>query len=180
MLIGIAPKRASEDVVDALLECHERIRGFVELARRLGEHGELPAEEVRQAASRVHRYFSLALPLHVRDEEESILPRLHGLGGAIADALDRMARQHAEHEPPLARLLELCAVLGAQPEKHTTLRDDLASVASRLEREFQEHLESEERYVFPAIRERLRASDRFQLAVEIRERRAAAARRNRH
>lgn len=50
MLIGIAPKRQNED-------------------------GDLPNGEVSDAAARAHRYSPEALPLHVREEEESTLPR---------------------------------------------------------------------------------------------------------
>src|SRR5262245_25640445 len=66
--------RKESDVVDRLLECHERIRNFCALACRLAEGP--PSEQAREAAAQLVRYFTVALPLHVADEEESIRPRL--------------------------------------------------------------------------------------------------------
>jgi hypothetical protein len=78
MYIQIGSPKESSDVVDLLLKCHERIRTFIGLACKLGKAQEPSVDEIRDAASRVSRYFSEALPLHVADEEESILPRLAG------------------------------------------------------------------------------------------------------
>ena len=60
MLGKIGRSAAPADAVALLLECHGRIRAFLAMARRVGE------------AIQVHRNFTLALPLHARDEEESI------------------------------------------------------------------------------------------------------------
>jgi len=171
MLIGIGPKRPSEDVVDALLECHERIRRFSELARRLGEQIEPSESEVKAAAAGIHRYFSEALPLHVRDEEESIAPRLSGLAGEVGRALQRMTREHSEHQGPLGELLALCRTLRERPSEYPEVRERLARVARGLERDFAAHLENEERHVFPAIREKLSPRVRDEIAIEIRARR---------
>jgi hypothetical protein len=78
MLIKIGPQKEISDIVDLLLECHERIRSFIGLAGRLANCGPVSDTEVSDAAARVVRYFSESLPLHVADEEESILPRLLG------------------------------------------------------------------------------------------------------
>ena len=69
MLTKLGKPAAPGDAVDLLLECHQRIRAFLDLADRLGPPGPDPAQAVADAAARVHRYFTLALPLHARDEE---------------------------------------------------------------------------------------------------------------
>ena len=75
MLINIGAKAGAEDLVSLLLECHHRIRGFSALGVELGTRADLPAADVVQGCERVERYFGEALPLHVADEEESLLPR---------------------------------------------------------------------------------------------------------
>src|SRR4051812_25565021 len=96
MLIQIGSPKEPPDIVDILLECHERIRSFTGLARRLASTHGLSEEEVRDAAARVTRYFSEALPLHVADEEQSILPRLSGRSPELDAALNGMQREHHE------------------------------------------------------------------------------------
>ena len=168
--IGRAPVQG--DVVDALLDCHQRIRDFTALALRLGTMQGLSDAEIRDAAARVHRYFSSALPLHARDEEESLLPRLEGLDPALDAELAEMMREHAEHGPPTDRLLALCAELQERPGELPRSAARLAAVARELERHFDTHLAREERVIFPAIRARLDGTTREQIQVEIRQRRA--------
>ena len=79
MLLTIGRRRQAVDLPDLLLDCHERIRHFSTLAVRLARE-DASDDERRGVAAGVARYFEQALPLHVRDEDESILPRLRGRG----------------------------------------------------------------------------------------------------
>ena len=56
--IGRRPS-PNNDVVDALLECHERIRRFLEMARVLWSRSGLPTEQVQDAARDLERYFAV-------------------------------------------------------------------------------------------------------------------------
>ncbi|HEU5061001.1 MAG TPA: hemerythrin domain-containing protein, partial [Kofleriaceae bacterium] len=85
------------DPVDALLACHDRIRTFVALAGRAAAGAGAPGE-IAEACRRIERYFREAMPLHVADEEESILPRLRGREAALDRALAEMHEQHSAHE----------------------------------------------------------------------------------
>src|SRR5512137_2777551 len=115
MLLRLSRPPVPGDAVDLLLECHVRIRAFLGMARRLGEaRGEAPAA-LADAARQVHRYFAEALPLHARDEEESLAPRLRGLDPGLDRELAAMAREHGEHAVPLAALLSGCAAIVAVP-----------------------------------------------------------------
>jgi iron-sulfur cluster repair protein YtfE (RIC family) len=178
VLVRIGTKKEPGDLVDALIECHGRIKTFAALARRLGEGAGLGAEEVREAAARVRRYFSDALPRHVADEDLSILPRLRGRDRAVDQALDRMHREHREHERPLASLLDCCARLEADPAALASLGPDLAETAEALERAFLSHLDSEERVVFPALRALCTPAERDAIFAELRDRRAPESRRS--
>jgi hypothetical protein len=157
--------------VDLLLECHDRIRSFLALALRIPGAVEEDPTLVAEAAGRVRRYFVEALPLHARDEEESILPRLRGADPRVDAALAAMAREHLEHERPLGALVAECELLSRDPGR---LRERAASVAGparELEAHFAVHLRGEEEVIFPAVRRLLDPAADLAVVGEIRRRR---------
>ncbi|MGE5185042.1 MAG: hemerythrin domain-containing protein, partial [Acidobacteriota bacterium] len=103
MLHTLGKRAASEDVVDLLVECHGRIRKFLGFARALADKPEAPAGEVRAVAGQIRRYFAVALPLHIADEEEAIMPRLAAASDDVTRALAAMHREHAAHAGEIAR-----------------------------------------------------------------------------
>ena len=175
MLTRLGPAPRSGDVVDALLDCHQRIREFTELAARLASARGVSEAEVRDAAARAHRYFSTALPLHARDEEESLLPRLEGLDPEVDRELAEMMREHSEHGDPTDRVLAACAELKRDPAALPRLAPALAAAARDLQRHFEAHLEREERVIFPAVRARLDRATQETIQAEMRARRASPA-----
>ncbi len=175
MFVGLGRPGAGSDAVDLLLECHQRIRAFLGLALRLGEARAAGPGEVADAAWRVHRYFALALPLHARDEEESIAPRLRGRDRAVDDELETMAREHREHQRSLGILVEACAHLSGDPGRHGELAAVLHAAADDLSREFAAHLAREEQVIFPAVRRLFDGAADAAVVKEIRERRLRVA-----
>lgn len=171
--IGTGPRRVEGDLAALLLECHQRIRDFCALARRLADTP-APDAVIADAARRVHRYFAEALPLHVADEDVSLEPRLRGRSRALDAALDRMSREHRAHAPLVARLCELTRALADDPARLAGLGAELSSLAQELERQLLDHLEQEERAVIPAIAEQLDADLRARVAAELAARRAPA------
>jgi hemerythrin-like domain-containing protein len=176
MFTRIGKPAAAGDAVDLLLECHARIRSFLALARRLAELGPSDPASVPEAAERVRRYFTEALPLHARDEEESLLPRLRGLDPAVDAELEAMAREHREHEPPLRELVGACEALALGTERLAALAPVVGRAAGELERHFAAHLAREEGVIFPAVRRLLDAAAGAAIVEELRGRRAPGAR----
>ena len=172
MLGRIGKSVAPADAVDLLLECHGRIRAFLAMARRLGEASDESAESVSAAAIQVHRYFTLALPLHARDEEESILPRLRDRDPLLDTQLEAMVREHQEHQRPLGRLIEACAEIGADPGGYPRLASAVLQSATELDRHFFHHLAREEEAIFPAVRRLLDPATDACIVKEIRLRRS--------
>lgn len=172
MLTRLGSKAVPEDAVGMLLECHARIREFVALARRLGDAADAPADVIQETARRVRRYFADALPLHAQDEEESLLPRVRGRDAALDRELSAMAREHREHEEPLARLVAACRALEQAPARLAEFRQAVASPAAELDEHFVRHLSREESAIFPALRRLLRADDDAAVVREIRARRS--------
>ena len=163
------------DAVDLLVECHGRIRSFLAMAARLGAARNEPREAVADVARQVHRYFTVALPLHARDEEDSILPRLRGLDPAVDRELATMVREHAEHEEPLRALTGACAILTGEPERHGELAETVTRRAAELSSHFAAHLPREEEVIFPAVRRLLSPAADAEIVREIRGRRQGIA-----
>lgn len=170
MLHTLGRRAAAADPASMLLECHGRIRRFLETARRLAAAEETPAPEVAEAAEAVRRYFVSAYPLHVRDEEELIVPRLRGTDPAVDAALAAMEREHGDHELPVSRLIATCRLLADDPGRLPALRGELAAIVADLTASLGPHLGREEAVILPAL-QRLPAADQARLLAEMRERR---------
>lgn len=170
MLHTIGRKRESEALVDLLLACHGRIRSFLDLAVAVGERSEATDDDVADASARVRRYFADALPLHVEDEEEGVLPRLYGRSVTLDAALDRMCAEHDTHRAPLRRLLAAAAAGSVAPSS-VDARAELGRAASALRDVLEPHLREEEVVVFDAARRLLTQDDERAIVSELRARR---------
>ena len=160
---------AASDLVGHLLECHERIRRFVALAVKVGAGGGA-AGEVVDACAAVERYFERALPLHIEDEERSIVARLRGKDADVDEALRAMEAEHEAHRPLVEELLAASRSVRESPDA-TDRRERLRLAAVRLAADFEPHLAREERVVFPAVRSLLDADAHAQIRGEQRARR---------
>lgn len=170
-----ARREDAADPIELLAACHERIRRFAGLAQKLAAAKGAPEHEVRDVAAAVRRYFDEALPLHVADEEESVLPRLRARAAAATGglaALERIVDEHRDHQHDLAMLVLLCGELAEDPRQLDERRMELEELAKRLADDFERHLAFEERELFPAIERLLPLEERRALAAEFRARRA--------
>jgi iron-sulfur cluster repair protein YtfE (RIC family) len=149
MLVSLGRKSPSEpSLQDRLLDCHARIRRFCALARRLAE-GAAPKEAAETAAA-LDRYFSIALPLHIADEEESLAPRLMRLGDATLTAfLDAMVAEHVEADAQLAELTARWREIAVEPKAVGC--QATSSAAQWLALHLERHLVAEEQHVFPSL-----------------------------
>lgn len=170
MLHSIGPRASPENLVDLFLECHQRIRTFVHLAEKVGRRYELPQPEVIDTCQRCERYFTEALPLHVEDEEKSLLPRLRGVGQDVNNALATMHEQHIEHEPLLRALLESLQSDRSEPDLRQH-RELLTAGAAQLALELEKHLTLEEQIIFSAARSRMPLDAQDLVLQELRARR---------
>lgn len=170
MYVSLGARSPPAGLVEMLLECHGRIRSFAELARTVGERPDAPEAEVVEACVRCERYFREALPLHVADEERSLLPRLRGRTPDLDAALASMGAQHREHDDMIAALLDALGRVRATAGD-VEARAALHRCASRAVRDLEAHLALEEAVVFPAVREMLDAGEQAAVVAELRGRR---------
>ncbi|MBI5518333.1 MAG: hemerythrin domain-containing protein [Deltaproteobacteria bacterium] len=171
MLVTLGRRAEPTDLVGLLLECHQRIRTFLHVASELGRREDLDAATVATESARCARYFTEALPLHVADEEESILPRLRGVAPAVDAALAAMHAQHQDHGAPLGALLSALGALGEAPGDPAA-RARVREAVTTLEGAFEEHLALEETVLFPALAARPPEVQRA-IREELRGRRSA-------
>lgn len=175
MLNQIAPLTSqpkSEDAVDLLLGCHQRIRHFTSVAVKLAHAQGAEADEIAQAAAGVHRYYSVSLPLHEADEDQTLRPRL----GAVADdrvrhALLAMGDQHQAIDELIERLLPLLVMVKNNPDTLHAVGGEMWSITKALDEMFRAHLQMEEEVIFPAIRNVLPQSTQTEMLHEMRQRR---------
>jgi hemerythrin-like domain-containing protein len=162
-----------ETPVDLLVGCHQRIRHFSAISRRLAETPDAPVQQVSEAAEAVYRYFHVALPLHEADENVSIDPRLHDAAPPeLAQASEEMVRQHRTINALLQQLLPLWDALCREPEKLPGFAPRLRRLSIDFEQLWDVHLKLEEEVVFPAIDRWLPKSEVDAILREMRERRA--------
>ncbi len=176
MLNQIAPLTSSppksEDAVDLLLGCHQRIRHFTGVAVKLAHaHGATP-EEIAQAAAGVHRYYSVSLPLHEADEEQTLHPRLSAVADdRVRHALLAMRDQHQAIDELLEGLLPLLRMVENNPDTLAAVGGEMCSITKALDEMFRAHLQMEEEVIFSAIRSELPETTRSEILRQMRQRR---------
>ena len=170
--LGLGPRATEESPEALLIACHEKMRSFAARARALAELGprDVSDLEIATAAGTIARYFAESLALHVRDEEDSILPRLVGRSEALDRALEAMEEDHDEHEPWIQALVHTLRRIAAHPEQLRDERTALGAAAREVEERLRKHLSAEEATVLPALGA-LAESERLAIVREIRARR---------
>jgi hemerythrin-like domain-containing protein len=164
--------KSSEDAVDLLVGCHQRIRHFTAVAIKLAHAYGATTEEIEQAAAAVHRYYSVSLPLHEADEDQTLQPRLRAVAGEpVRHALLVMGEQHQAIDELIERMLPLLVLARNNPDTLAEVGGEMCSITKALEEIFRAHLQMEEEVIFPAIRSVLSESAREEILHEMRERR---------
>jgi len=176
MLSQITPSRPSnqppEDALDLLLGCHQRIRHFTSTAAKLAHAQGAMHDEIRMAAAGVFRYYSVSLPLHEADEEDTLRPRLDALGDdRVHHALAAMHDQHQAIDELIERLLPLLQLLERNPATIEQAGGEICAITKALDDIFTAHLKLEEEAIFPAIREKLPKEEQAAMLQEMQSRR---------
>ena len=167
-----SPQSKTEDAVDLLTGCHDRIRHFTGAAVRLAHAQGATADDISQTAARVHRYYTVSLPLHEADEEDTLRPRLAVIADEkMSHALAAMHEQHQAIDELLDRLLPLLVLVQSNAENLHAVAGEMCSITRALDEIFRAHLQMEEEVIFPAIRAVLAEGVREEMLGEMRARR---------
>src|ERR1035437_6907409 len=169
-LTSLQPK-SPEDAVDLLVGCHQRIRHFTGVAVKLAHEQGAAPEEIAQAAAGVYRYYSVSLPLHEADEDQTLQPRLRAVADEqVRHALLAMGDQHQAIDELIERLLPLLVLVTNNPDTLTEVGGEMCSLTKALEEIFRAHLQMEEEVIFPAIRQVLPGHAREEMLREMQQR----------
>jgi hemerythrin-like domain-containing protein len=162
----------SDEPLDTLAACHERIAAQLasleRLVPHLGAHGCDP--RAREAARAVMRYFDTSGALHHRDEDEDLFPLLRDLAAAqgrseIAAAIEELEREHATMHALWSTLRkELESVIHGEPRLESGDVERFAWLYRR-------HMDREAAAVLPFARQALSAEQRAALGERMDERR---------
>jgi iron-sulfur cluster repair protein YtfE (RIC family) len=170
---GTSASNQEEIAFGLLMGCHERIRYFTAMSSRLATAEDQPAPQIEQAAGALVRYFTVSLPLHEADENESLHPRLRSAASAaVAAASEEMVRQHAGIDAVVAELLPLWEKVQREPHQLHNLAAAMAENTCRLQELWDTHLKLEEQTVFPAMQQFLSPQELETIREEMHRRRA--------
>ncbi len=142
------------DPTALMSDCHRRIEMFLRTLVAISklDGGQLSEEQSRAFAAAL-KYFREAAPNHTADEEESLFPRLRDLPDAqVQAALAQVAHLEADHRE--AEILHgQVDVIGQQwLESGRITEDELVTFREAVERLaviYGEHIEVEDRQIFP-------------------------------
>src|SRR5438270_2851325 len=141
------------DPFEMLERCHRRLEETLDLLRT----------PTRQAIDEALAFIDRAVRRHEDDEEQSLFPRLSRVP-QLAGLLDRLTVQHRDQT---ALVEELRAQLAAATPDDAQTRD----VVARLDAAYRQHINIEERELFPAAKAALDADDLGGMASEMDARR---------
>ncbi len=168
------PDTPAHEALGLLTACHERIRRFSDAAILIVSMPGVSSAEIAEAAKAIHRYFSIALPLHIQDEDVSLQRRLEPhMTKAMRSALTRMTDEHTTIDSALQQLLPLWQQVIAEPWRAREL--ELRKPSESLRAAFESHLQLEEQQIFPAIL-RLSEDSAVRIVSEMRARRSPSTR----
>ena len=101
-----------------------------------------------EAGRQIARYLREGLPLHARDEDDSIAPRLAAVDPSVRPLLDTLAEGHARLDAVMPDILaDLDRVADGAPVDRDAFARHHADFAAIMV----PHLELEEREFFPAV-----------------------------
>lgn len=174
-LPGFSAPAASFDEPFAMLSgCHERVQRTLRLLARLVEHVAAKGSDAQaqSAANDVLRYFDVAAPRHHEDEELHVFPLLLAAAGdSLGVPVRRMQADHVQMSAGWAELrpLLLAVVAGAAPSPH------LRGCADRFAALYADHIDTEERLLYPAAQQLIAPEALQRMSEDMRERRTVTA-----
>jgi hemerythrin-like domain-containing protein len=178
--LGAPPEHGFDAPLGLLSDCHRRIEQFLEQLLRVVEvQTARPAEtltaEQRVALTVALRYFREAAPMHTRDEEESLFPRLRAIGTPAAhaalEAVQALEEDHAAADAVHATV----DALGQRWLSFGTLDEvDLArlwDLLTQLRTLYRRHIAIEDTRLFPLAAQVLPDNQQAEIGQEMAARR---------
>lgn len=173
--IGAKPDADFSDPIGMLHDCHRRIEHFLNIVCVVVNRAEDRAltDEEKEAIEAALHYFRTGGPRHNADEEESLFPRMRAAGAT--DQLEKIGgleHDHREREQLHATIEMLYTEWIANGGISATDHQKLAAATARLQQLYRDHIELEEKVVFPTAATMLNQEALTAMGQEFRARRS--------
>lgn len=172
--IGAKPDSGFDDPIGMLIDCHRRIEHFLNILCFVANRaqGRALSDEESAAVQSALQYFRVGGQRHTADEEQSVFPRLRAIAGTGAfadlDALETDHRRAGELHHAAETLYSAWIAEGPlQPEQE----EQLSSTTTYLRLLYSEHIQMEEKRVFPHAAAALPSKQIAEIGQEFRARR---------
>jgi len=173
--IGAKPDAGFDDPIGMLHDCHRRIEHFVNIVCVVVDRAQnraLSEEEAAAIQAALH-YFRTGGPRHNADEEESLFPRMRAAGATNQlEKIGGLEHDHRDAEALHARVDSLYSAWIADGALMPTQQEELANATAKLQHLYQQHIELEEKVVFPSATKMLNPETLVAMGQEFRARRA--------
>jgi len=180
--IGAKPESGFNDPLGLLSDCHRRIERFLAQIVRIVEAHRAAAEspsaltaDSSAALEAALQYFRTSGPLHTRDEEESLFPRLRLSESAAAhDALKTVDALEVDHDVAESAHTTLDQIATRWLTENTLPPDDatrLHDLTLTLQTLYARHIAAEDTNVFPLAAQALSPTDLHKIGQEMAARR---------
>ena len=171
--IGAKPDSGFDDPIGMLKDCHRRIEHFLDIMCLVAEraHTRSLTGEERSAVQAALQYFYVGGERHTADEEESLFPRLRGKPLVGMEEIGRLESDHhlaADLHESVDRLYTTWSSAGTLQEDE---QQRLLSQTRRLKQLYAEHIQVEEKIVFPHALQMLDSQTIAAMGQEFRNRR---------
>ena len=154
--IGAGPDCGFDDPIGMLKDCHRRIERFLHILCLVAERAQkraLTGEEA-EAVQAALQYFRLGGQRHTADEEESLFPRLRAASAADQfTEIGRLEDDHRHANDLHAAADTLYSAWIATGALSAVDEQRLLTVTSSLKQLYEEHIQVEEKIVFPRAAE---------------------------
>jgi hemerythrin-like domain-containing protein len=173
--IGTKPDSGFDDPIGMLKDCHRRIEHFLHIICVVAERAQgrtLSQEEAAAVEAALH-YFRIGGRRHTADEEESLFPRLR-MSEALGNLreLGELENEHREANELHDAVNLLYAAWIKNDHLHEADQRRLNGATQRLKALYAEHIEIEEKVVFPRAAKALDGRTIAVIGEEFRARRA--------
>lgn len=173
--IGAKPDAGFDDPIGMLKDCHRRIEQFLNIVVVVAERarGREMTDEERTAIRAALSYFRVGGRRHTSDEEDSLFPRLRAAGVNSAD-LEKVSGLEHDHRDADTLHDQVDLLYSKWMEAGTLGADDeaaLRSATEQLRALYGQHIEIEEKIVFPRAAQALPKDTLAEIGREFRQRR---------
>lgn len=147
------PRMGQADLVDVLLDAHERSREILASAVRMLEM-EMNDDVAAHIAAMVHRFLTFTNPQHELDEEQMIFPALRVAGppDEVTPALADMVEAHVVFDARREEVARLWERVAREPSCLRHDRARLLAMTEKLARALERHRRHENLAILPLIR----------------------------